>query len=176
MWNCLLIQAPGTRPTNGISIEFEIPSKFGMLWFKTCLINHNEILRTHDSYTVVTRANFHSDRWSVLWTRALQILVEFRIRSKCREWDGLLVIHMLLPLNYTRRSSRSSYSESLLTPFSPIGILGSSQQMALSNKSPESVKSVYELKCHFYRIKKFTRVKKQGYRHVVFMLGIPLRY
>ena len=37
---------PGARPTNGISIKFEIRSKFGGLWFKTCSIDHNEILHT----------------------------------------------------------------------------------------------------------------------------------
>ena len=37
---------PGPRPTNGISIEFEIRSEFGVLLFKTCSIDHNEILHT----------------------------------------------------------------------------------------------------------------------------------
>ena len=31
-------------PTNSILIKFEIPSKFGELWFKLCSNNHNEIL------------------------------------------------------------------------------------------------------------------------------------
>ena len=35
-----------------------------------------------DSYTVVTCAKFCCDRFSIFWIRALQILVEFRIRSK----------------------------------------------------------------------------------------------
>ena len=38
----------------------------------------------HDSVTVVTCAKFRCDRQSVFETRALQILVEFRIRSKYR--------------------------------------------------------------------------------------------
>ena len=37
-----------------------------------------------DSNTVVTFAKFFCDRFSIFWIRALQILVEFRIRSKCR--------------------------------------------------------------------------------------------
>ena len=36
----------GARPTNGISIEFEIRSKFGVLLFKICSSDHNEILHT----------------------------------------------------------------------------------------------------------------------------------
>ena len=35
---------PCARPTNGIAIEFEIQSKFGMLYFKIYLTDHNEIL------------------------------------------------------------------------------------------------------------------------------------
>ena len=34
----------GARPANGISIEFEIRSKYAVLWFKTCSSDHNEIL------------------------------------------------------------------------------------------------------------------------------------
>ena len=34
----------GTCPNNAILIEFEIQSKFGMLWFKICPTNHKEIL------------------------------------------------------------------------------------------------------------------------------------
>ena len=36
----------------------------------------------HDSGTVVTWAKFHCDRLNTLWTRALQILIEFQIQSK----------------------------------------------------------------------------------------------
>ena len=39
-------KGPGARPTNGISIEFEIRSNFAELWFKTYSTNHNEILHT----------------------------------------------------------------------------------------------------------------------------------
>ena len=37
---------PGARPINGISIEFEMRSKFGVLQFKIYLSDHNEILHT----------------------------------------------------------------------------------------------------------------------------------
>ena len=37
---------PGARPTNDISIEFEIRPKFAVLWFKLYSTDHNEILHT----------------------------------------------------------------------------------------------------------------------------------
>ena len=37
---------PGARPTNDISIEFEIRPKFAVLWFKMYSTDHNEILHT----------------------------------------------------------------------------------------------------------------------------------
>ena len=36
------ILCPGARPTNGISIEFEMRSKFAMLWFKMCSNDRNQ--------------------------------------------------------------------------------------------------------------------------------------
>ena len=36
--------APGARPTNEISIEFEIRPHLAVLWFQMCSTNHNEIL------------------------------------------------------------------------------------------------------------------------------------
>ena len=44
----------------------------------------------HDSVTVVTWAKSRCDLFSAFQTRALQILIEFRIRSKNRYWDGRL--------------------------------------------------------------------------------------
>ena len=38
--------APGARPTNDISIEFEIRPKFAVLWFKMYSTDHYEILHT----------------------------------------------------------------------------------------------------------------------------------
>ena len=40
------ITAPGARPTNDISIEFEIRPKFAVFWFKMYSTDHNEILHT----------------------------------------------------------------------------------------------------------------------------------
>ena len=37
---------PGARPTNDISIEFQIRPKFRVLWFKIYLNDHNKILHT----------------------------------------------------------------------------------------------------------------------------------
>ena len=37
---------PGTRPTNIISIEFEIRPKFAVLWLRLYSTDHNEILYT----------------------------------------------------------------------------------------------------------------------------------
>ena len=36
----------GVRPTNNISIEFEIRLKFALLWINTYSTDHNEILHT----------------------------------------------------------------------------------------------------------------------------------
>ena len=55
------VMASGARPTNDISIEFEIRPKFAVLWFKMYFTDHNEILH---SYTVVTCAKFRCDRLS----------------------------------------------------------------------------------------------------------------
>ena len=41
---------PGARPTNDISIEFEIRPKFAVLWFKICSTDHNEMLHTSRQY------------------------------------------------------------------------------------------------------------------------------
>ena len=40
------IDTPGARPTNDISIEFEIQPKFAVLWFEVSTIDHNKILHT----------------------------------------------------------------------------------------------------------------------------------
>ena len=44
------LQAHGARPTNDISIEFEIRPQFAVLWFKVNSTVHNEIFTRHDSY------------------------------------------------------------------------------------------------------------------------------
>ena len=40
------ILGPGARPTNDISIEFEIQPKFAVLCFEIYSTDHNEILHT----------------------------------------------------------------------------------------------------------------------------------
>ena len=45
-----LIYPSGARPTNTISIEFEIRSKFGVLYYGIYLTDHNEILHTSRQY------------------------------------------------------------------------------------------------------------------------------
>ena len=42
----ICIPRTGARPTNDISIEFEIRPKFSVLWFKICSTDHKEILYT----------------------------------------------------------------------------------------------------------------------------------
>ena len=40
------VNRPGARPTNEISIEFEIRPKFPMLWFEIYSTDHSKILHT----------------------------------------------------------------------------------------------------------------------------------
>ena len=42
----LWMTIPGARPTNDISIEFEIRPKFAVLWVKMYSTDHNEISHT----------------------------------------------------------------------------------------------------------------------------------
>ena len=42
----IIYMVPGARPTNDISIEFEIWPKFAMLLFNTYSADHNDILHT----------------------------------------------------------------------------------------------------------------------------------
>ena len=53
-------------------------------------------LSTHqDSYTV-TCTKFRCDQLNIFLTRALQLFIEFRIRSRYHEWDGRLLIFFFL--------------------------------------------------------------------------------
>ena len=45
-YKSFIITWTGARPTNDISIEFEIRSKLGTLLFQIYLTDHNEILHT----------------------------------------------------------------------------------------------------------------------------------
>ena len=42
----LKFETYGARPTNDISIEFEIQPKFAVLWFEIYSTDHNDILHT----------------------------------------------------------------------------------------------------------------------------------
>ena len=53
---------PGACPTNGISIELNIQSKFWVLWFKMCSTDHNEIL--HMSWQCYCRDVCKISFWS----------------------------------------------------------------------------------------------------------------
>ena len=72
---CLSVEEPGSFPTNGISIEFDIWSRFHVLWFNICSTDHNAILHTsrqlhcHDvcNFFVIGRIHFtteHFKFWS----------------------------------------------------------------------------------------------------------------
>ena len=51
------------RPTDGISIEFEIRSTFGVLYFKMFSVDHNKIL--HTSLQLYCRDVYKILLWSV---------------------------------------------------------------------------------------------------------------
>ena len=71
-WN---LEIPGARPTNDIWMEFEIQRNIVMLLVLIYSTDHNHIFKC---------AKFCRDRLTIYETRALQILIEFRIRSKYR--------------------------------------------------------------------------------------------
>ena len=57
-------EALGTRPTNGISIEFEIRWKFGVLLVKYAQPITTKFFTRHDSYTVyVMNKNITKFHW-----------------------------------------------------------------------------------------------------------------
>ena len=56
----------GARPTNDISIEFEIRPKFVVLWFKMHPTNHNGIL--HTSRQCHCRDVCKNSLWSVKYS------------------------------------------------------------------------------------------------------------
>ena len=66
--------APGHRPTDGISVEFEIRSKFEVLWFKLHSANNNEILHTSRQCTCRDACQISFDQLSMFLTLAHQIL------------------------------------------------------------------------------------------------------
>ena len=68
--------------------RFRSNSKFDHIWqcsgFKCALPITTKFCTCYDSVTVVTCAKFRCDWLSIFQTRALPILIEFRIRSKYR--------------------------------------------------------------------------------------------
>ena len=79
---------PGTCATDGISFGFGFRSGFGMLWFGVCTADRGAFLIRRDSYTVVACAKFRCDQWGTFRAGSRQILIEFRVRSRYRWWDG----------------------------------------------------------------------------------------
>ena len=73
---------PGARSTNDISIEFNQNLQCSGL--KYTLPITTKFCTRHDSVTIVTGAKFRCDWLNIFQTRALHILLEFRIRSKYR--------------------------------------------------------------------------------------------
>ena len=65
MHNISLLRRAGARPTNDISIEFEILPKFAGLWFKMHSANHNEML--HKSRQLHCRDVCNISLWSVMY-------------------------------------------------------------------------------------------------------------
>ena len=62
--DCSWLQSqPGARPTNDISIEFEIRPKFAVLWFKIYSTDPNDIL--HTSWQCNCRDVSKISLWSV---------------------------------------------------------------------------------------------------------------
>ena len=80
--------SPGARPTKGISIEFEIQSKYGVLWFKVFSTNHHEIL--HTPRQCYCRDVCKMSWWSIEYAanKSITNFIEFRFRTKNRYWDG----------------------------------------------------------------------------------------
>ena len=87
---CLLLPFPGQARVP-LTI-FRSNSKFDQDLqgsdLKCTLLITTKFCTRHDSYTVVTYAKFRCGRWRIFWGGALQILIEFQIRSKYRYWDG----------------------------------------------------------------------------------------
>ena len=57
-------EAPRARPTNDISMEFEIRPNFAVLWFKKCSTDNKKIAHV-TTVTVVTCAKFRCDWLSI---------------------------------------------------------------------------------------------------------------
>ena len=74
---------PVIHPSNGISIEFEIQSNFGVLWFQMCSNSHNEILQCycyHMCKILLWLAEYFKNKSTA----------NFRWISKYHQWDTAL--------------------------------------------------------------------------------------
>ena len=96
-----MVSRPGAHPTSGISIEFEIRSKLGVLWFKICPADHNENVYTsrqckcrEQNFVVIRRIcyeqehfkvslKFEFDRNIVSGTGAWYVLLRFKFVHWC---------------------------------------------------------------------------------------------
>ena len=80
---------PGARPTDGISIKFELQSKFGVLWFKTISTDHSEIFAHVTTVTLSWCVQIFVVIGRICYEQGhYKRLIEFRIWSKYRLWDG----------------------------------------------------------------------------------------
>ena len=57
----------GARPTNDISIEYEIRSKFVVLWVKMCSTDQNEILHTSrvQNFVMISRICYEQEHYKI---------------------------------------------------------------------------------------------------------------
>ena len=78
---------PGARPTSNIA-QFRNLQCSGL---KCAQLIKTKFSTRQDSVTVVTCAKFHCDRLNILWTRALQSFIEFRIWLKYHYWNDYLI-------------------------------------------------------------------------------------
>ena len=95
---------PSARPTNDISIKFEIRQQFGAISFKIYSTDHNEICTRAESVTVMMCAKFRCDWSSLFQSWALPILIEFRIRSKYRKWDHAHSMRLTILVCYIKEA------------------------------------------------------------------------
>ena len=65
-------EAPRARPTNDISMEFEIRPNFAVLWFKIYSIDNKKNCTRHDNVTIVTCAQFRCDWLSIFLNQSTQ--------------------------------------------------------------------------------------------------------
>ena len=137
--NCLLPQAPVPLTVFRSNLKFNKNFEYSGLKYAQPITTN--FCTCHDSYTVVTCAKFHCDQLNMLWTRALQIFIEFRIQSKYwyqmaartpsyylsylayHQWDHVAFTWEQFPRQYqdTNRSNVFQIYTFKITPASPRG-------------------------------------------------------